>query len=530
MGFVEKYAVRRWAWEGFLLLMVGWMISYTWMYGAISVPNERSRVYLAVAMWDDHTVQIDAPLERWGKIYDLAERDGHYYSDKAPGSSILGAVVYGVARLFTQPNEWTIQELINLMRTWLMLPVTLIGFLLLRRIMEYLGLDPPAIDIASLAWVLGSAAFHYGAAFFGHQIVAVALLASLYCILRAETAGANGRDPLRWAVAAGACAGIAGLTEYQAAIPCILLTFFVASGDYYDRPRTFVAWALGAAPFALILFAYNDAAFGGPLQLSYDHLSSAGLQEIHGEGVGGVTTPTWEYFKGSMFSLHRGLFATSPLFLLAIPGIFYLWKRSSVRVALLVGGTLLFYVLFISSSNMWFAGWGFGPRLLVPGMGLWSIAVAFTVQEALQYPATEGIPKGLAAAQILYHQIVVAFFPEPPDSSETPFTDYVGFMWDNELTSANLGRKYLGLNATESIQLIFAFAVVAVLIVTFRGWKRWPKRTSKGIIAIGFVITFSSCIGYFMSSGPTWKDSNRTKWEKLVKGWEARERFPPPDR
>ena len=89
MPFVEKYAVRRWAWEGFLVVLVGVMLSYTWMYGAISVPNERSRVYLAVALWDDHTVQIDEPLKRWGKIFDLARHDGHYYSDKAPGSSFL---------------------------------------------------------------------------------------------------------------------------------------------------------------------------------------------------------------------------------------------------------------------------------------------------------------------------------------------------------------------------------------------------------------------------------------------------------
>ena len=109
----DRFQLQRWSWEAFLAILVTFMVSYTWMYSDISVPNERSRLYLAVALVDHGTVQIDKPLERWGKIYDLAERNDHYYSDKAPGSSFLGAVVYWVAKQFKDPLEWTIGELIN---------------------------------------------------------------------------------------------------------------------------------------------------------------------------------------------------------------------------------------------------------------------------------------------------------------------------------------------------------------------------------------------------------------------------------
>src|SRR5262245_57034982 len=64
-------------------------LAYSWMYSAISVPNERTRMYLTVALVDHGTFAIDAPLQRFGRVYDLARFGGHYYTDKAPGASLL---------------------------------------------------------------------------------------------------------------------------------------------------------------------------------------------------------------------------------------------------------------------------------------------------------------------------------------------------------------------------------------------------------------------------------------------------------
>jgi hypothetical protein len=520
MAHFERHSVMRWTWEAFLVLLVGFMISYTWMYGDISVPNERSRVYLTVSLFDDHTVSIDEPVKRWGKIYDLAKRDGVFYSDKAPGSSILGAVVYGVARMFTEPAEWTIQELINLMRTWLMIPISLIGFVTLRRILEYLGLDPPVIDVVSLAWILGTAAFHYGAAFYGHQIVAVALLVALYCTLRAEEE--IGRRTSLWMLGAGAAAGIAGLTEYQAAIPCVLLTLYVAFGHGEMRTRGLPALVAGAAPFALLLFAYNDAAFGGPFELSYHHLADAGLREIHGEGIAGVTVPKWEYFSGSMFSMHRGLFSTAPLFLFILPGLYAMWDQAEQRLALFVGAVFAYYVAFISSSNMWFAGWGYGPRLLVPAMGLWAIAVGYGVQMASNFSWSEGLAKGLAAFQIVAYQTVTAFFPEAPTKAKNPLMDYVPRMIEADVTSPNLGQRWFGLEGLDSLKPLAAAVLVVIAIVAVRGFRlrRWTER----VVVIGMMVAMG-LVGASMlqTVGTKMPEKKQKRFMKHVDRWKARE-------
>lgn len=498
------------------------MVSYTWMFGDISVPNERSRLYLAVALVDHGTVQIDEPIRQWGKIYDLAEKDDHFYSDKAPGSSFLGAVVYAVAKQFKPPAEWRIRDLINLMRSWLMIPLTLLGFLILRRILDYLGLDPPVVDIVSLAWVLGTAAFHYGAAFFGHQIVAVGLIVALYCVLRAEDSLGNTREIAKWCLGAGIAAGVAGMTEYQAAIPCVLLVVYVAAGDGRLRVNGLPALLLGAAPFAALLFWYNNAAFGGPFELSYNYLADAHLREIHGQGIAGVTVPTWEYFSGSMFSLHRGLFTTSPLFLFAFWGLWVMWDEGNPRLAAFIGATLLYFIAFVSSSNMWFAGWGFGPRLLVPGMALWSVAVAYGIQASYGHPVAEGFAKGFAAVGIAYHQLVVVYFPEPPDTSHNPILDFIGAMRAEQVCSPNWAQKLFDVSPPDSVAVAGVLALIAIGIVVVRGMR--PLKWSARVVVIGAVFaSFLVAATVVSAAGPSWDDARRTKWVKLVERWQARE-------
>ena len=105
-----------------LVLLVLFVTSYAWMFSRVSVPNERTRVYLTMALVDHGTLAIDAPLRRFGSVYDLAQFRGRYFTDKAPGTSFLAVPIYAFVRLWSEPNDWDIVELCNLFRTWLILP------------------------------------------------------------------------------------------------------------------------------------------------------------------------------------------------------------------------------------------------------------------------------------------------------------------------------------------------------------------------------------------------------------------------
>ena len=74
----------------------GWLVAIAGVYlylfpyfPRIQSANELPRVYLVKAIVEDHTFAIDRQIQRYGKTSDLSGWGGHYYQNKAPGSSLL---------------------------------------------------------------------------------------------------------------------------------------------------------------------------------------------------------------------------------------------------------------------------------------------------------------------------------------------------------------------------------------------------------------------------------------------------------
>lgn len=480
---------RGWRWELLLGLLVLTLLGYSWMYADITVPNERTRAYLVVSIVDHGTLSIDPAVERYGPVNDWARRDGRTYTDKAPGSSLLGVAPYWIARRFTKAEDWKIAEVINLMRTWVMLPIALIGFFWMRRLLRLLGQTPAVVDLISLAWTLGTTAFHYGTAFYGHQIVAVCLLGALELVVRAEQAVAGGprsppadgtaagemeaartaeaSRPRPWRafrlplLGAGLLAGLAGLTEYQAGIPAALLALYVLSGPLRRRPTAPAMLVLGALPFVVLLFGYNTLAFGGPFKLSYQFLVDPGLRELHGQGIGGVGAPHAKYLWGGLFSLHRGFFTTAPILLLALPGLVLLWRRGRPRLAVLFGAALVYFFAFIAGTKIWHGNWSFGSRLLVPVIGWAMVPTAFCAAALRRWLTTDALVRGLALAGFAYHQAVHAVFPELPDNATNPVIDAVLPALRGPHVSPNLATRLFGWHGRLSLLPLLLLAALA---------------------------------------------------------------------
>lgn len=443
------------------------ILSYSWMFATISVPNERSRLYLSVAMVDHHTLSIDRPIQRFGRIFDWAKYKGRAYTDKAPGSSLIAAIPYAIVRAFSQPEDWPIERLINLARTWLMLPLGLVGFFVMRRTVYALGLDDEIGLITAFGWLLGTTAFHYSTALYGHQIVGVALLAALCLVLRAEALSAEAATTRALALrlfGAGLCAGIAGLTEYQAGVPCVLLTLYVLAGPLRKRPLLVVAFGLGALPCVLALMAYNNAAFGSPFDLSYHHLVNRDLATLHREGVGGVTLPNTRLLIPVTFSLHRGLFTTSPALLLAIPGAAWLWRSGHRRLGALVATTLLFNIAFVAGTRAWFGGWSFGARLMVPGMSWMMLGVAWALHRYWHRLSWQVIARGLLVAGVLIQQLIHIVFPELPETATNPLPDIV---WPS-LRAAHISPNLLSsLTTIQGLPSLIPLAAALLIVCTY---------------------------------------------------------------
>jgi hypothetical protein len=466
--------------DGLLCALVLCQLAYSWMFARVSVPNERTRAYLTIAIVDHASIAVDAPIARFGKVYDLARFGDHYFTDKAPGASLLAVPIYALARSAQPAAAFDVVDVINLLRTYLMLPVGLLAFVLLRSLLRALGSSEPVVDVCSLGFSLGSALLHYGGAFYGHAIVALLVLACLRCLAQAglfEAEPARRSRRRAWPLmAAGACAGLAGLTEYQAIILAALLCLpIVLSGAARGaRVRDLGLFALGGSPFAAALLIYNQRAFGGAFSLSYEHLVGAGLQALHGEGLMGATHPRWSTLVGLLLSQHRGLLVTSPLLGLGLFGLLLgprgmprsLWITSAACVA--------YFVLIVASSSVWFGGWSFGPRLLVPIMGMLAVVAARTLDAWRANPGVQLLFRAAAISGMLYQQAVHAVFPELPPEFTRPLPDGVLPLWQAGLVAPNLACKWSALGPSNLTVLGLALGC-SVALVAWRGLsgRRW---------------------------------------------------------
>jgi len=77
---------------------------------------------------------------------------------------------------------------------------------------------------------------------------------------------------------------------------------------------------------------------------------------------------------GSLFDQERGLFISAPIYILAIWGAMFLWRRAR-QLTILLGFVILPYFILICSFRDWMGGWSPAARYLVPVVGLMSVFI-----------------------------------------------------------------------------------------------------------------------------------------------------------
>lgn len=484
-------------WTHFFILF---LLSYTSMYSRISVPNERSRIYMAVALVDQATVSIDSSLKRFGRIGDRSIFKGVHYSDKAPGTGFLGALVYGIARLFTLPEDWKINDLLGLMRTWISLPFALLGWVWLRRLLDEYKLSRLTIEYTSLAWILGTTAFHYSTAFFSHQIASTLLIGSWLWMKRAieyadsisltsslspPTSLSDPSDPshisssppqssksslhpcilpLIWS---GLLSGCAVCIEYQAALGVVCIGLY--GGLFLSKFKSmFWSWIGAGFPLAVLLGSYHFACYEDPFTFPYQHLAAKTYRQIHSAGLAGVSSPEWAGFILWFFDLKRGLFSTSPIMGLLFFGFIPLFKLG-VRQTLPLILFLFLVIGFASGSHIWGGDWGYGSRIIVFALGLLMIPVGFAVEKLRQMKGGTWLILSLLSYSIVLTQLIHLFFPEPWAKSKNPLVDVVIPMFSQGWVSPNhLTRLFPDLGIWS---LIPALGIVGFLLVRLCIWS-----------------------------------------------------------
>lgn len=370
-----RRSLQRWKPEVLLFLVV--LVAAAPVVQVL-MAHQASRLALTAALIDDGTVRIDAygpgllegrgPRESGGILsVDYAVREGHLYSDKAPGQPFLAAPFYGVARAVGAEPGVEQRYFDNLTLWWTSLwsaaiPAAALA-VMMRRFALRVTRDPRGATIAAAGMALSSLLLPFATVLFSH-VLAAALGFACYLAAREPDA-----PPFRLA-AAGLLGGLAVVTEYTTGIIVVAVGLLVL----VRHKVGVLAYVAGGLPVAAVLAIYNAVAWGDPLEFSYDN--SGSFAQFHDQGVFGIRVPdpglTLQVLAGE-----RGLFTLTPVVLVGVIGLVLLARQARTRSVALTG--LAVFTAFVAIQGGWFsvtAGASPGPRYVVAALPFVAVGVA----------------------------------------------------------------------------------------------------------------------------------------------------------
>jgi hypothetical protein len=325
--------------------------------GVINPPNVQdiTRLSLSRSLAERGSVNID-PYHRL--TTDRAFYDGHWYSDKAPGLSLLAIptveALRGIDAVRGDRSRLPIWKRVG--HIWLIRVLTSgIGLLaaafILGRAAESLrpGYSAPVV----VTFALGTIAGPLGVTAFEHVVAAALGFAAFVATTRRRSL-----VPL-----AGGLAGAAVLCEYQSALIVLVVAIYVA---IRYQGRGLLGFCAGGVPAAVGLGIYDWAAFGSPFHLSYKYVANSYTKDQQ-QGFFGIGMPT---LHGAHLVLldGKGLLLVSPVVVAAAAGLVLLWRRGvRAEAGVCIAATLLF--LFANMAYFEpYGGTSPGPRFFVPAL------------------------------------------------------------------------------------------------------------------------------------------------------------------
>jgi hypothetical protein len=410
---------RRAAWA----LGAALFISYAYFYQAGGW-NQNSRFALVRAILERKTLQIDAYQLHTG---DRALWQGHYYSDKAPGVSLLAVVPVEIARAIARragvdPGSYPGIAWTSYVATiFTSAAFTVVAALAVMWLALRWGYSTGAAVFAATAYGVATPAWCYATIFMGHGTVAGCLMAGYAATIALDDAGTRRQERLAWVI--GLATGWAVVSEFQAVVPAALIVglalLTARDADPRRVPAVGARIVAAGAMAAAVLLVYNFLAFGSPVHLGY--ASEEGFEQLK-QGLFGITFPTWSRLSEILFGSYRGLLPIAPLVAVTPIGLVAIGRAPRRRGAMFVAGAIgAFYVLLNASYFYWEGGWAYGPRQLMPGLPFLALGLAplwDTWRRAGRAVLMAGWMWGAALTLV-----AVSTTPQPPASFKAPMRE-----------------------------------------------------------------------------------------------------------
>lgn len=199
---------------------------------------------------------------------------------------------------------------------------------------------------------LGTMAFAYSGSLLSEPLQALSLVLGVWIAIR----GARSNS-WRWMIVCGLCLGLAAVKPnlLVVAVPVLAYSLLTSDGRMRGRMARCALCVLGIVPGLAAALVYNWVRFGNVFAFGY---------------AGEPFRWRWDVsIPGYLVSPGRSVFLYSPVLILAIFGARRLLRRCRAEVLLLlsIAGVV---VLLYASWWEWTGGWCWGPRFLLPIIGL----------------------------------------------------------------------------------------------------------------------------------------------------------------
>jgi len=390
------------------------LLSFAYFYQAGGW-NQNSRYDLTRAIVERGTVRIDAYHPNTG---DKARLDDHFYSDKAPGQSLLAVPVLaaGEAVIGVPETERSTAQLTYVVTVASSaLPAALCVLVVIGLARRH-GRSGAGALFAIVVLCLGTPLWAYATLFMGHALAAACLVLGLAAAVATPTA--RPRRQVLLAVALGLAAGWAVVTEYPAIVPAAVLAGFAlwqVRGDRRALMRTAAGIASGAGLSAIVLFGYHQLAFGSPFETPLRHLYLFRQVREHP-----FTAPSPKALWAIFFGAKRGLLPLAPVLVGGLVGLFFMFRDAASRALAIVCVSIIgYYALFNAAFATPLAGWSYGPRYMAAALPFWAIPLMWTWDRCERRAARVALVV-LAAWGIACALVAVSTTAQPPESYSRP--------------------------------------------------------------------------------------------------------------
>jgi len=439
--------------------------------------NPHSRHALLMSIAEDHGLAIDAYRSTtcdWSRT-----PDGHFYSNKAPGPTLLALPIYLPldALIVSNSKDRKMRDARRMearesLLDFLSLALQAIPFALLVMVSAEMlaarGISRAAIEISAIAMLFGNTASMFMNTYFGHGVAAVLTLGIALAL------------PKRRNALVGLLFGLDVLSDYGTALflPILgVLVCMTAEPGWKPKFRGVLRFALGGLAPLVVFAAYHTLCFGGPLVLPNKFMNPV-FVEKGGRALWGVI----DFFPNShaayelLFGIRRGLLVTQPWIVLVATLLLLLawqsrwWEEKHIAVEartvfpLALGG---FAVLFLMNASFggWHGGVSPGPRYLSAILPVFGLALG------LSYDA---FPRPLRMALWLsvLPGLVIFAIVGAGDPAVWPQHEIWRRCYETLFEFAK-AKTYLSL-----CWIVFAFAVTAVVAVLRARWA-WSRQLTR---------------------------------------------------